>query len=632
MKKQNLFKKLSFFAAALAAFFVITAAPAGAYANASKTPTAVSVTYYDGVYTRGFTWRTDRDVTDGQVWILEKTGGMPESITNSDALWNSPSVIKVTLAAGDVFYSDHLPSTGTSTEYGVICTDDSLYRVWKANYDFTAAAAGKTFFYKVGSPTEVNGWSPVGRQKIDGGSDGVKLVYVTDPQGAWESDFNIYKRTLEKAYEKLPGAQAVICAGDLMELGYMDLWNMAVNVPQGLLMDTVFMPSVGNHDVYAPYFFEAHFNINYPKPQDVAMGMYYSFDIQNVHIAVLETASAYNYGNGISTAQLAWLENDLKNSGAKWKIVAMHMPLVSAGNYVSRSEVVNLRTQLFPVFAKHKVDLVLQGHDHTYARSKPYSFDNYPLASLSNLKVSSGYETETAGGKEYMVDPNGTTYILMNTAGVKRYSVNASMPSYLSFATSPVNGQAMRTQPDAAMFGAITINDTSLMLESYTVDYNSGAAELYDYFGIIKYAENGGPADPWRIAPAPLTITAPAAGKKPSYAITGAGESFTASLSWLNNPDTFKAGEEYTAVITLEAAAGFNFNGYTDTEAIAGFKVNGVAPEYLANIGDAKLRFTVTFTAVEKQGGCGGASPSAVLAGAAALFCVVFLLKFTKNI
>jgi 3',5'-cyclic AMP phosphodiesterase CpdA len=75
--------------------------------------------------------------------------------------------------------------------------------------------------------------------------------------------------------------------------------------------------------------------------------------------------------------QLAWLQDTLSTSDARWKIVALHHPPYSAG-YQGSS--VDVRDMFAPVFAEHGVQLVLSGHDHDYQRSKPIDGVTYVVS------------------------------------------------------------------------------------------------------------------------------------------------------------------------------------------------------------------------------------------------------------
>jgi 3',5'-cyclic AMP phosphodiesterase CpdA len=62
--------------------------------------------------------------------------------------------------------------------------------------------------------------------------------------------------------------------------------------------------------------------------------------------------------------QYRWLRHELaRTSGSGWTIVVIHIPLLSTGDY-GMNEL--LLAQYRELFRKHKVDLVLSGHDHNF--------------------------------------------------------------------------------------------------------------------------------------------------------------------------------------------------------------------------------------------------------------------------
>ena len=66
--------------------------------------------------------------------------------------------------------------------------------------------------------------------------------------------------------------------------------------------------------------------------------------------------------------QMAWLEEQLKHSRARWKIVAAHHPLYSNGEHGHDKQVIDLRARLEPLFKHYKVDAFITGHDHDLQR------------------------------------------------------------------------------------------------------------------------------------------------------------------------------------------------------------------------------------------------------------------------
>ena len=115
-----------------------------------------------------------------------------------------------------------------------------------------------------------------------------------------------------------------------------------------------FYAALGNHD--SP-------NQRMYKPFNMNGERYYSFKPKDgVRFFALDS-------NYMDRTQLQWLEKELAGSGADWKIAFFHHPLYSSGG--RHGSDVALREQLEPLFVKHSVDVVLQGHDHFYERVKP---------------------------------------------------------------------------------------------------------------------------------------------------------------------------------------------------------------------------------------------------------------------
>jgi 3',5'-cyclic AMP phosphodiesterase CpdA len=75
----------------------------------------------------------------------------------------------------------------------------------------------------------------------------------------------------------------------------------------------------------------------------------------------------------VKSAQLAWLNDALTTSQARWKVVFLHHSIYSSatkrGGHGGEASVLTLRALLEPIFVGGGVDLVLAGHDHHYDRS-----------------------------------------------------------------------------------------------------------------------------------------------------------------------------------------------------------------------------------------------------------------------
>jgi len=129
-------------------------------------------------------------------------------------------------------------------------------------------------------------------------------------------------------------------------------------VPYKQLLDenVKFYASLGNHD-------DADLEKNY-KPYNMGGNRYYTFRKGDVQFFALDS-------NYMDPPQLAWIEDKLKNSDAKWKIAYFHHPMFTSAKFHGPD--VDLRKQLMPLFSRYGVNAVWSGHEHVYERIKPQS-------------------------------------------------------------------------------------------------------------------------------------------------------------------------------------------------------------------------------------------------------------------
>ena len=92
-------------------------------------------------------------------------------------------------------------------------------------------------------------------------------------------------------------------------------------------------------------------------------GLYWSFDYGPAHVAIIDEYTNYSRGS----AQLEWLEQDLRNSPKKWKFIVTHEPGWSAGSFRGNNKAVQANIQ--PLCEKYGVQIVFAGHNHYYSRA-----------------------------------------------------------------------------------------------------------------------------------------------------------------------------------------------------------------------------------------------------------------------
>ncbi|HEY6972602.1 MAG TPA: metallophosphoesterase [Candidatus Angelobacter sp.] len=182
----------------------------------------------------------------------------------------------------------------------------------------------------------------------------VRFAVVGDNGTADSSEYQVGEQ-MQKA-QQISKFNFVLMLGDNLYGGssvrdYQDRFER----PYKAMLDegVIFYASLGNHDdnnevSYAPF----HMNGN----------RYYAYWQGNVEFFALDT----NYMDG---SQLDWLQKELRESTATWKIAYFHHPLYSSGKTHGSSR--ELRLTLEPLFEKYGVNVVLAGHDHVYERVVP---------------------------------------------------------------------------------------------------------------------------------------------------------------------------------------------------------------------------------------------------------------------
>lgn len=197
-------------------------------------------------------------------------------------------------------------------------------------------------------------------------------------------------------------------------------------------------PSIGNHDdrtsSAGPY--RAFFVL----PRDGATGAFpnnaerfYSFDYGPVHFIALDSEAAF-----ASTArrqeQVAWLTDDLQSSQQRpWRVVFFHRPPYSSGAEYGSN--LAIRQAFAPLFERYNVQLVLNGHEHSYERSVPWRESTDATRQAVTYVV-----TGAAGANLYPVGRNAWTAF---SKSVHHYVRGSFSPTDLTLETVDSGGSVI---------------------------------------------------------------------------------------------------------------------------------------------------------------------------------------------
>lgn len=361
-------------------------------------------------------------------------------------------------------------------DLGVIGFFDCIFKVNRHIISLKGLEPGATYYYRVGD-AQRDWWSQTGTiTTADEGKD-VTFLHLADPQSQNERQYERAWKQVLSASKELYDYDFIINTGDIVDQGdNAKQWAWALNTGADSLMNTFMMPASGNHEGMGTNAIVNYFTLPNVPDQDTASGVYYSFDYNSVHIAVLNTEDL-DEDEGLTDKQLDWLKEDMKKSDAPWKFVVLHKAPYSQGSHYDDDDVCAIRNQLKNLMPELDVDMVFQGHDHVYMRTGSLANNRHTAYEKTYLNYKGDiYKTQ--------VLPEGTTYVISGTSGVKTYIQNDESKTDRYFP----RGEKILSV-DAPMFSAIEIVDGILYFTAYSVTEEGATA--VDRFAIQKDTTQG---------------------------------------------------------------------------------------------------------------------------------------------
>jgi hypothetical protein len=172
-------------------------------------------------------------------------------------------------------------------------------------------------------------------------------------------------RQMVAAHRKFPFTFAVLLGDNMYGPDGPRDFQTKFEAPYKALLDAgvKFYGSLGNHDNPNQRSYGL-FNMNGER--------YYTFRASAGGASKLTEGGVRFFAldsNYLSKEHVDWMEKELGGSKSDWKICFFHHPMYSSAR--RHGSALETRTLLEPIFVKHGVNVVLQGHDHTYERTKP---------------------------------------------------------------------------------------------------------------------------------------------------------------------------------------------------------------------------------------------------------------------
>ncbi|TAG92865.1 MAG: metallophosphoesterase [Oscillatoriales cyanobacterium] len=159
---------------------------------------------------------------------------------------------------------------------------------------------------------------------------------------------------------------AILAGDNIYNNGEFEKINAVFERPyQPLLKQGVkFYACLGNHDIRT-----ANGDLQVKYAAFNMQGRYYTFRRESVQFFALDTNDNADWKN-----QLVWLEKELSQSTAPWKVVFGHHQIYSAGIYGLNQPFIKVLT---PMFQKYGVQLYINGHEHSYERTRSINGTTY---------------------------------------------------------------------------------------------------------------------------------------------------------------------------------------------------------------------------------------------------------------
>ncbi|WP_339710602.1 metallophosphoesterase [uncultured Kriegella sp.] len=210
---------------------------------------------------------------------------------------------------------------------------------------------------------------------------------------------------------------------------------------------------------------------------------YYSFDYANIHFIILDS---HHSGREVGGAMYNWTQTDIQNTTQDWIVTLFHHPVYTKGSHDSDTEdrLIEMRKNFMPMMEANGVDVILNGHSHSYERSY-FLNGHYGFANTFNAdEITKGGHTVGATGngdgkadkdgayKKTDVATEGAVYITTGSAG--------------KISGGDLNHQAMSVSLNKLGSCVMEVGDDGMGGQNLTVKFIRENDKIDDYFTINK--------------------------------------------------------------------------------------------------------------------------------------------------
>ena len=354
----------------------------------SNIPVRIQLTFgNDGQFSRNVSWQCGDALEFSQLFVVKTTTTDTAAVTAEGKILRTQSGTTV---------SYHAQLTGLKAgEYRYNVCTGGKQSAW---YNFTVS---------------------------DG--DNFRFIYIGDIQ---DTIGGTAKNFFTQINQNEKDAAFWILGGDVVERPHDRYWNEYFASMDSITQTVPIIACPGNHEYRKGITgkLEERFVYNFSYLIDSRSDGNAVFDMRYGNAAIITLDS--NRDTWTLFSQRRWLRQALqKAQDAQWKIVVLHHPIYSVRGKFRHFFI---RRLFDPLIREYGVDIVLQGHEHCYARMTTKDKNNIPTTPIYLISQSSPKDYRINFDEKYDRFGNGmlfyqTVDIVADTLSLKTYAENGAL-------------------------------------------------------------------------------------------------------------------------------------------------------------------------------------------------------------